>query len=266
MFHLEEPLHGELRLDGHIGALREAYLIIIVFHFFHQAGLFQVDGNLAAHVEAVHAHVESGGFADGAVVVEDVDGGQVVFLAQHVVVHVVCRSHFQAARTEFDVHVVILNDGDAAVHERHDDFLAFQPRVLRVGGVDAHGRVAHDGFGACGGHHGVASAAVRLPVFSGQHVFQIIEFAVFFLIHYFFVRECRQCFRIPVHHAHTAIDESFVVQVAEHLDDAPAAFFVHGEGRAVPVAAGAQLAELFQDDAAVLVCPLPCVFQELFAR
>ena len=265
VFHLQEPLHGKLRFDGHVGAFGEAHLVGIVFHFLQQSCFFQVDADLPAHVETVHAHVHPGSLANRAVVVEDVDGRQVVFLAQHIVVHVVCRCHLQATRSELDVHIVVFDDGDTAAYQRHNHLLSFQPRVLRVVRVDTHRRVAHDGFGARGGYHGIASASVRLAVFIGYHIFQIVQLAVFFLVNHLFVREGCQGFRIPVHHAHATVNQSFVVQVAEYLDDAFAPFLIHGEGRAVPIATGSQFTQLFQDNATVFVRPFPGIFQELFA-
>ena len=93
----------------------------------------------------------------------------------------------------------------------------------------------------------------------GQVVFQIEEMAVLLLIDHFFIGQGGQGLGIPVDHAHAAIDEPFVVEVAEDFDDALAAFLVHGEGRAVPVAGGTQPAQLLEDDAAMLVGPGPGV-------
>ena len=69
-----------------------------------------------------------------------------------------------------------------------------------------------------------------------------------------------------MHHAHAAVYLAFVVEVDEDLDDALGADLVHGEACAVPVARGSQLAQLLEDDAPVLLLPLPRVAQELFAR
>ena len=248
VLHLEEPLHGELRLDGHVGTLGEAHLVGVGLHLLQQAGGGEVFLNLFAHVEAVHTYVQTGGFAQGAVVVEDVDARQVVLLAQHVVVHVVGRCHLQAARTELYVHIVVLDDGDDTAYEGHDDFLALQPLVLGVGRIDTHGRIAHDGLRAGRGNYGIAAAlgiAVNHFTFGtgfarhvvvGHVVFQVVELAVLFLVDHFLVAQGGQRLGVPVHHAHAAVDESLVIQVDKHLDDALAALLVHGEGRAVPVA------------------------------
>ena len=72
-------------------------------------------------------------------------------------------------------------------------------------------------------------------------------------------REGGEGFRIPVHHAQAAIDETLVIEVDEDLDDALRALHVHGEGGTVPVAAGTQTAQLLENDAAVLVSPFPGV-------
>ena len=94
MLHLEEPLRGELRLYGYVGALGEPHLVVVVLHFLHQSGLLQVGGNLHAHVHAVFAHIHAGFLGECAVGVEDVDGLQSMFQPQCVVVHIVGGSHF----------------------------------------------------------------------------------------------------------------------------------------------------------------------------
>ena len=157
MFHLKEPLHREFRLNRHIGAFGVTHLIIIVLDLLQQSGFLHVDDDLLAHILTRHADINASGLADGGVVVEDVDALQVVLLAQHIVIHIVGGSDLQTARTELDVDIVILDDGDDTVDQRHYDFLAAQPLVLWVGRVDAHGRVAHDGLGTRGGYHGIAA-------------------------------------------------------------------------------------------------------------
>ena len=61
------------------------------------------------------------------------------------------------------------------------------------------------------------------------------------------------------------IDESLLVKVAEYVDDGTRAGLVHGECCAVPIAAGTEFAELLEDDAAVLMSPVPSMLEELLA-
>ena len=256
--HLDKPLHREFGLDYHVGTLRVAHFVVIILHLFEQVGGLQVFGNLLAHVETVHADIEAAGLADGSVVVEDVDGGQVVFLAQHVVVYVVGRGYFQTAGTELDVDVVVHDDGYDAVDQRHDYLLPFEEGVAGIVGVDAHGRIAQDGFGTGRGHDDV----FVLPF---DVVAQVVELAVLLLVDYLFVREGGERLGVPVDHAHAAVDETFVVEVDKHFQHTLGAHLVHGEGGAVPVARGTQLLQLFQDDTTMLFFPLPGIFEELLA-
>ena len=126
-----------------------------------------------------------------------------MLLAQHVVVHIVGGSDLQAARTKLDVDIIILDDRDDAVDQRHYDFLAAQPLVLGVGRVDAHGGVAHDGLWTRGGHHSIAatlligvddfafSARGTRAVVLVEVITQVVQFAVFIFEDDFLVAQSR---------------------------------------------------------------------------
>ena len=259
--HLHEPLGGELWLDDGIGALAVAHLVDVVLDAFHQSGGLEVGHDFLAHDEAVLADVHAPGRGDSAVGVEDVDAWQVVLQAQVVVVDVVRRGHLQATRAEVHLHVLVLDDGHLAAHQRHDHFLAAQPVVALVVGVDAHGRVAQDGFGARGGNHDVALIGVV-----GHVVAEVEQMALFFLVYDFLVAEGGEGLGVPVDHAGAAVDVALVVEGVEDLYHACREDRVHGEGRARPVAAGAQLLQLFENDAAVSVRPVPGVLEEFLSR
>ncbi len=104
--HLEEPLVAETGLGYGVGvAFGVAHFVLVFLHFLYQSGCFEILGNLTAHVKSIHAYIHSGFLADGGIGVENVDAGEVVFLSEHVVVHVVSRCHFQTSCAEFDVNV-----------------------------------------------------------------------------------------------------------------------------------------------------------------
>ena len=168
------------------------------------------------------------------------------------------RGDLEAAGAEIHVYVFILDHRYLAAHQRHYNALPFQVGVFRVVGVDAHRRVAHDRLGARRGHYGVAVLACYV-------VAQIVELAVLLFVDHFDVAQSGLGLRIPVDHPLAAVDQSAAVKVDKHLGDALRAQFIHGEGCPAPVARGAELAQLLQDDAAVLVSPVPCVLQELLA-
>ena len=71
--------------------------------------------------------------------------------------------------------------------------------------------------------------------------------------------------RVPVDHTQSAVDKTFLIEVAEDLDDGFRTSLVHSESGAVPVARTTEFAELLEDDASVLVGPVPGMFEELLA-
>ena len=168
------------------------------------------------------------------------------------------RGNLEGAGTELTVDVLVHDDRDSATHAGDHDFLAFEPLVALVLGVYADGGVAHDGLGAGGGDHDVF-------VFTLHIVAEVEQFATALLVDDLLVADGGQRLGVPVDHAHAAVDEPLVVEVDEYADDALVAHLVHGEGGAVPVAGGTEAAQLLEDDAAVLLFPLPGVFQEVFA-
>ena len=260
VLHVDKPLEREARLDGDFRALGGADLVGVVLDFLEESGGLEVLGDFNAAVEAVHADVHSRGLGHGAVLVEDVDGLEVVGLAEHVVVLVVCGSDLQTARAEVDFNVAVLDYGHHAADKGHDYTFALEPCVLGVLGVDAHGGVAHDGLGTGRGDHGIASFGVV-----GHVVAQVVELALLLDEEHLVVADGRAVRGVPVDHAEAAVDEALVVKVAEHLCHGLGALGVHGEGRAVPVAGCAELAELLEDYAAVLLGPFPGVLEEFLA-
>ena len=259
VLHLQEPLHRQLRFDRHIGTFGETDFIFISFHLFHQAGCFQVFFDLLTNVETVHADIQTTGFADRTVIIEYIDRGQIIFFAQHIVVHIVCRSHFQATGTELDIHIIILNHRDHAVYQRNNHFLPFQPSVLRIVRIDAHGRIPHDRFGTGCRNNRITPFRITFHLIT-----KVIQFAMFFLIYNFFIGQGGQCFRIPVHHTDTAIDQSFLIEIDKNLDHAFGTQFVHRESRTVPITRRSQLTQLFKDDTSVLFLPFPSMFKKVF--
>ena len=176
MFHLEEPLHGKFRFNRHVGAFRITYLIIIVFNLFEQCGCIKVFYDLLADIFAGHADIHASSFADGGIIIENVDALQIVLFAQHIVVHIVGRCDLQTTCTKFNIDIAIFNDRNHSVDQRHNDFLAAQPLVFRVGRVDAHGGVAHDGLRTGGGDDGVLARAFL------DHVSEIEELGVLVMV------------------------------------------------------------------------------------
>ena len=200
-------------------------------------------------------------------------------LAEHIVVHVVSRSHLEAACSELDVDVTVLDHADHAADQGHYHLAALEPLVLRVLGVDAHRRIAHYGLRAGCGDYSIVAFLILVDYVAGSLqllfvlkggqavdiIFQVEEMALLLLVDHFFGRKRGEGLGVPVHHTQVTVDVAFAVEVHEDLDDALRASLVHREGRAVPVAGSAQAAQLLEDDAAVLAGPVPGVLEKLLA-
>ena len=260
LLHREKPLHRELGLDRYAGTFGITYVIGVVFGFLQQAGRVEILFDLFAQGEALHTGVQPYLVVDRAVVVEDVDRFEPVFFTEHIVVHVVRRSNLQGTRAESDVHVRIADHGYRPAHQRDDDPGVFgQPGVAFVVGIDAEGRIAEDRFGPGRGDDDRAVGAF-------DPVAQVVELAVRLFEHYLFVRKGGLGRRVPIDHAYAPVNQPLFIEVAEDPQDAFGTGFVHREAGALPVARGAQLAQLLQDHAAVFLFPVPGMTQELFAR
>ena len=259
--HFQEPLGGEFGLDDGVAALGITDGGDVVHGLFEVAGFFEHLGNFFAGDEAVFSNQDLGLFIEPAVVVDDVEHGQVVAQADFVVVHVVGGGHFQAARSEVHFDISVFNDGNFLVNQRNQDFLSFQPVVAFVRRVDADSGIRHNGLGAGGGDDDVLVGRVALSV--RDEIAHMVELAGGVLVLDLFVADGGQAHGIPVNHTDALVDISFLVEINEGVDDGFAQVRVHRKLGAVPVATGAEFAELVQDDAAVFFLPFPGVLEEL---
>ena len=132
--------------------------------------------------------------------------------AEVVIVDVVGRRHFQNTGSKFDVDVVVGDDGYPTIHQRHFGFLSDEMFVPLVFRMHTQGGIAHDGFRTGGG-----DGQKALSVF--EFVFYIVQFRPYFFVDHFFIRQSRLALWIPVYHADAAVNEAFVVQVYENIDD-----------------------------------------------
>ena len=135
-----------------------------------------------------------------------------MLLPEHVVVHVVCRRYFQAARTEADFHITVFDDWYLATYNRYAHVLSAQPLVLFLFWVDADCNVAEDSFGTSGSHDRILAGLFN------HFVLEVVELRVLVVIDHFLVAEGSLTFGIPVHHTQAAVDESLAIEVAEHAD------------------------------------------------
>ena len=256
-----EPLLGQPRLQGGVATVAVHDGVVELFDMIEQTVLVEpLDNGLAALV-AVHAGELAVALDDHRVLIEDVDLRQVVGLTHGVVVGVVGRGDLNEAGTEVGVDVPILKDGDLTVDDRQHDGLAHEGGLLGVLRRDGDARVAEHGLGARGGDDDVVLAVNRL----GQRVAQVPQVALLVLILGLVVRDGGGAVGAPVDDALATVDQAVMVPVAEDLTHSLGVILVHGEALVVEVDGAAHALDLLDDDAAVLVGPVPTGVDKLIA-
>ena len=259
VLHLHEPLQAELGLNHRLGPLRGLHDAGVLLDFNEQPGFLQIFGNLLARRKSVLAHVEHRFLIQRAVVGQNVDNGQVVLHAQLVVVQVVRRRHFQRPGTEVDRNVFVKNHRYFAAQQRYAYRPARQVGKPRVVGVHGHGHVGHNRFGPRRGH------GQKLALLPHDGVVEVVHLGLHVLGNHLLIGNSGATFGVPVHHAHAPVNQALIIQVDEHAEHGIGQVGLHGEAGAVPVAGRAELLELLQNNAAVLVFPGKSVGEELLA-
>ena len=255
LFHGDEPLHGEARLDDGAGALGAAHLVGVVLHLDQVASRVECSCEGLAGLEPVLSLEFSADRVDRAVGVEHVDDLEVVLLAEFVVVRVVGGGHLEATRSELAVDVLVEDDRDAPAGDGDDGPLAVEVGVAFVLRMDADGRVGEDGLRSGRGDGEPVVRAFDL-------VAHVVELGLLLGVEDLLVGDGCEGLGVPIDHAQAAVDVAFGVQVEEGVDDAAGIVLVQREVGPLPVAAGAKFAELLQDDAAVFAGPVPGVLEE----
>ena len=261
VFHLEEPLRRELRLDDRVGPFRISHRRCIFLHLDKVAGLLQHLDNLLSGLETILAHQNLSLLVQAAVVIDDVNNRQIVAKSDLIVMSVVSRGDLQASSSEIHLHITVLDDRDLPVDQRDEHLLAFQPMMSLIGRIDTDGGIGHNRLRTGRGDHEILVR--RIAVAIGDIIFKVIEMALGVPVDDLVVTDGGQCHWIPVDHTHTSIYHTFLIEIAECGDHGVGKLRLHREPCAVPVTGSAKLAELLENDSPVLLLPLPGIFHKL---
>ena len=142
--HLEEPLCGEPRLDYGIGPLGISDRRDILLDLLETSRLLKHLLDLLSGHETILANENLCFFVQFAVIVNDICHREIVAESDFIVVNVVSRSNLEAAGTETDFNIGILNDRYLLVYQRDEDLLAFKPMIAFVVRIDADCGICHD--------------------------------------------------------------------------------------------------------------------------
>ena len=197
-------------------------------------------------------------FVERTVVIENIDGLEVVLLTEHIVVYIVCRGHLQGTGTELDINIFIPNHRNRTSYQRHNHPRIFGKMLITgIVWVDTQRRISQNGLRTgCRYNHILVSTLDTIT--------QIIKFTLRFAVDHLFVRQSRQRRRVPIDHTHPAIDLAFIIQIDKYLDDAAGHLGIHRKFRPIPITRSSQTTQLTENNATMFLFPLPGVFEELF--
>ena len=190
--------------------------------------------------------------------VEHVDHREMMPPADLEVVEVVGRRDLHRAGALLRIGIVVADDLDAAADQRQHRGLADQVLEALVVRMHRDRGVAEHGFRPRGRDH---DELVR----SLDRILDVPEIALDLDLLHFEIGNGGEQLRVPIDQALVLVDQPFVVELDEHLEDGPRQALVHGEALARPVAGCAEPLELVDDDAAELGLPLPHPLDEFLA-
>ena len=223
-FGVHIPLLGQPRLDHHARPVALGHGVAMGLDAVQVALLLQVGDHPLAGLVAVQALIAVRRvLVDVRVLVEDVDLGQVVALADLEVVEVVRRRDLDGTRALFGVGPVVGDDGQAPVDQRQDHVLADHVLVAVVVRVHGDGGVAQHGLRPGGGDHDVAVGVVL------QRIADVPVVAVHLLLHHLQVGNGGQQLGVPVDQPGVLVDQTLPIEVDEHLEHGGGQPVVHGE-------------------------------------
>ena len=259
----QKPLLGEARLDRHIGAFAEADLVFVILRLGKRPHFIELGRSGFASFKTIHAgQLDTGQAIHFTVRFEDVDDFQSVPLANIKVGLVVCWRDLQHACAKLNVDMLVGNDRQMRLvfhRQRPHRMFANQVSVARIVRVHRKPTVAGDGLRPRGRN---LQPSARL--LDDLHL-EIIELAVLLLHDDLLVREGRQRLGAPVHHPLAAVDVPLFIEIHEDALHAFRVFLVHRETQPRPIARCAQLFQLLDDDAAMLLFPFPNMLEQFLA-
>ncbi len=257
---LHEPLRRKPRLDDGLAAIAFSQRDNVVLRADQKAASFKIFEHLLPRFEAVQSLVRTGVLVHLRDFVHHVNLRQVVAQAGLEIVGIVRRRDLHRAGAELGIgEDVVGDDRDLAIHQRQQDFLPVQMTVALVGGVHRHRGVAQHRLGTRGRNHDV------LVLGADHRITDLVNLALRVLVHDFEVGDGGDASRTPVHDVLAAIDQPFFVQADEGLAHRARHALVHGEVLARPVHRSAEALHLLQNDAAIVLLPVPDARDERLA-
>ena len=251
------PLGRDHRLDDLAAALRAWNAGVVWLGLERQPRRFHIGPEFLARFKAIEPGVGPTVFVDLRFRREDVDDRQTVAQGDIVVHWIVARRDLQRAAAKLPIDLLIPDDRNFPIDDRHDGGLADELVISIVFRVHRYSRIAQDRFGADRRHR-------QITVRAFDEVFEVVQRGIFFAVFHLDVGHGGFEAGRPVDQACAAIDQALIVQAHEGFTHGAAQTFVEREALAIPIARCAKAADLRLNDAAVFRFPVPHALDELF--
>ena len=213
-----------------------------------------------ANIKTIHSDVNTCSFAYCSVIVENIYTWQIVFFPKHVVIYIMSWRNLKTTCTKFNIHIVVFDNRNFTSNERNYYSFTLKPLIFRIIWVDTHRGISHNSFWTSSGYNCV------FLFFANNLVAEIVKFSLLFFVNNLLIRKSRESFGVPIDHAHSTINQTFVIKVAKHFNNRFGTYIVHSECRTIPIARRTKFTKLFENDSAMLIGPLPSMFQKFLAR
>ena len=152
-FDIHIPLIGQVRFDDRSTSVTPWYFRFVVFDLVKQAERVEVLDDFFSSDKAIKPAIGfRGRVIDCGVIVENIVLGQIVTLADFIVIEIVCRRNLDATGAELGIDIFVGDDRHLSVDQRQQNLFANQVPVSLVLGMNRNGAVAQHCFGPGGRH------------------------------------------------------------------------------------------------------------------
>ncbi|OPZ64179.1 MAG: hypothetical protein BWY83_03253 [bacterium ADurb.Bin478] len=246
-----------MRLNNVVGTIA-AWNGNDLFNLAAQQALFrQVQKDFFSGFKTIQSAVGAGLLIHPSGGIDDRHRLQTVTSSHLEIIEIVGGCDFDRAAAERRVRMLVRDQGDFAMDQRQHQLPADQVAIALILRMDRHRRIAQHGLRARGGHNDLAGSVL-------ERVRDVPQFAVLIAAGHLFIGQRGMTARTPIDETPPFIDQALVVQPDKHLAYGAAEILIHGKTFPLPVAGGAQLAQLLQNDAAEFFLPLPDPLEKLF--
>ena len=156
-FDVHIPLIGQVRLDDRSTSVAPWYFGFVVFDLVQQAERVEVLDDFLSSDKAVKPAIGlRDRVIDRGVIVKNIVLGQIVTLADFIIIEIVCRRDLDATSAELGIDIFVGDDRHLSFDQRQQDLFANQVLVSLVFGMNRNRAVAQHCFGPGGRHDQVA--------------------------------------------------------------------------------------------------------------